>query len=340
MIVKRMSGLKKHVGLSLRAQCLACAVAYSSLMRWKGRIERGEPAVRRPGPAKGRWLDWNRLNEEIIALSHGRHRTAGTGALYRRNRDCISRRDLMRVIHDARARATAEARASKERIDWLKAGVVWSMDDLEISNENGGGKLHVHAVEDVGARFKMPPLVGTRLADGQAVAEHLDSLFRRFGAPLFLKRDNHGNLNGGSVDEVMARALVLPLNSPPYYPPYNGAMERAQREIKEEFVKQLGENGGAAGDQLVERAADRLNHRPRPCLGRQTPCAVFSLGCQQARIYTRRKRREVCAWIESVAAQIVEKSQSGPRRVSAAQAWRLAAQHWMEQNGIIKLARG
>ena len=178
----------------------------------------------------------------------------------------------------------------------------------------------------------------TRLADGAAVAGHLEELFRRYGPPLFLKRDNHGNLNNDQVDGVMERAVVLPLNSPPHYPHYNGGMERTQRELKEEVQRQLAAAGSAPAEHLVAQAVQRLNHQPRPCLAGQTSCAIFSLGCQEARIYTRRKRREVYAWIKSVATQVVAEGK-GARPVSAAQAWRVAAENWLQRNGFISIAR-
>jgi hypothetical protein len=58
----------------------------------------------------------------------------------------------------------------------------------------------------------------------------LEQLFLHDGPPLVLKRDNGSNLNHQAVDEVLARYLVIPLNSPPHYPPYNGAMECAVRD--------------------------------------------------------------------------------------------------------------
>jgi hypothetical protein len=33
---------------------------------------------------------------------------------------------------------------------------------------------------------------------------HLDQLFHRHGAPLFLKRDNGSNLNGSEVNDALA----------------------------------------------------------------------------------------------------------------------------------------
>lgn len=330
--------MKNASGVSYRAQCQGCAVAYSSLLRWKGRRLRGQPTVQCPGPAKSQPLNLARLEQEITDLDHGRQRSAGVGALRERYRDSISRRDLDRLVAAAREQAKRQARQVKEQINWHRAGLVWSMDDLEFDCGGGDGKIHIHAVQDLGSRFKLPPLVGRRLADGAVVAMHLEGLFRRYGPPLFIKRDNHGNLNNSEVDGVMERALVLPLNSPPHYPSYNGGMERAQRELKEEMLQQLMVAGCTTAEQLMAQIVEQLNHQPRPCLAGQTSCAIFSLGCQQARIYTRRKRREVCAWIKSVAIQVVAQG-NGARSVSAAQAWRVAAENWLQRNGVISVAR-
>jgi hypothetical protein len=50
---------------------------------------------------------------------------------------------------------------------------------------------------------------------GETVGVRLEQLFLQHGPPLVLKRDNGSNLNQQAVDEVLARYLVLPLNSPP-----------------------------------------------------------------------------------------------------------------------------
>ena len=81
------------------------------------------------------------------------------------------------------------------------------------------------------SRYKFAPLVDERFT-GELVAARLDELFAQHGPPLVLKRDNGSNLNSEAVNAVLSRWLVIPLNSPPYYPPYNGGIERAQRELK------------------------------------------------------------------------------------------------------------
>jgi hypothetical protein len=92
-------------------------------------------------------------------------------------------------------------------------------------------------------------------------------LFAQYGAPLVLKRDNGSNLNGAAVDAVLARHCLIPLNSPPRYPPYSGGIERAQCDLK----AALRAHGPATA-----LAVHDLNHRPRRVLGGLTACQPFA----------------------------------------------------------------
>ena len=67
-------------------------------------------------------------------------------------------------------------------------------------------------------------------------------IFHRFGPPLFLKRDNGGNLNHLTVNQVLEEAMVIPINSPVITAPYNGAVEHAQGEVKT-YLAQMGQEG-------------------------------------------------------------------------------------------------
>jgi len=48
---------------------------------------------------------------------------------------------------------------------------------------------------------------------------------------LFLKRDNGSKLNSKEVAEVLQKYKVIPLNSPAYFPQYNGAQREAKKEL-------------------------------------------------------------------------------------------------------------
>jgi hypothetical protein len=79
---------------------------------------------------------------------------------------------------------------------------------------------------DLASRYRFAPLFALALLGGE-IAGHLHQLFHRHGAPLFLKRDNGSNLNCSEVNDVLVAHGVIPLNSPAYYPRYNGAMENS-----------------------------------------------------------------------------------------------------------------
>ena len=141
------------------------------------------------------------------------------------------------------------------------------------------------------------------------MAVRLEHLFLQHGPPLVLKRDNGSNLNQRAVDEVLARYLVLPLNSPPHYPPYNGGMECAVRELKTPLVEQILAHGPVPESQVqvwAEGLAHALNHRPRCCLKGRVACRVFQDARSARQAYTRRTRREVFDAINELTRTLIQ----------------------------------
>jgi len=193
-----------------------------------------------------------------------------------------------------RQEVTADHRKNLRRIDWLVPGVVWAMDVTE-DDLGMAGKIHLQNTQDLGSRYKFPPLSG-ECPVGEEIAGYLSEKFCRFGPPLFLKRDNGSNLNHGAVNGVLAEFFVLPLNSPAYYAPYNGAIEESQRELKaclrEKLIPDLPGSGNHSMAVYAEVAAHDLNHRLRPCLHGKTSCQVFfSLG--EKPVYSKLERRKI-----------------------------------------------
>ena len=127
--------------------------------------------------------------------------------------------------------------------------------------------------------------------------------------PLVLKRDNGSNLNHQAVDEVLARYLVIPLNSPPHYPPYNGGMECAVRELKTLLVKKILASSPVPESQVqvwAEVWAHELNHRSRGCLHGQVACEVFQDAKPALKAYTLRKRKETFDWINELTMTLIQ----------------------------------
>jgi len=338
-MIAAVEDVKREARSPYRAVCRELDVPYSSLMRWKGRRQAGKPAVRKPGPAKIEPLQVATLYDEIRQLAHGRRRTRGTGALYERHRDEISRRDLAALVEAVRRELRRERDALERRIEWLAPGLVWSMDDADLDRfcvETG----RLHLIQDLASHYKLRALGDEEMADGERVAGHLVSLFTSRVPPLLLKRDNARNLNHPSVNGALDAFGVIPLNSPAYYPPYNGGIERGQLEIQRELELRI---GSEKVDPRVFRleceiSGYTINHKRRRSLGGQTACHVLEAGRPWVRLFGRRERKEVYEEIKRLAVDIAAQlDQHTDEAVETA--FRYAAETWMQQNQFIRVSQ-
>jgi hypothetical protein len=191
-------------------------------------------------------------------------------------------------------------------------------------------------VQDLASRYKFTPWVGEQVL-GETVAVHLEQLFLQHGPPLVLKRDNGSNLNQQAVDEVLVRYLVMPLNSPPHYPPYNGGMECAVRELKTQLVEKILAGGPPSESQVqawAEVLAHELNHRSRGCLDGHIACRVFQDAKPALQAYTLRKRREIFDWINELTQAFIQVlAVHTQHQVETAR--RRAVETWLQTNGVI-----
>jgi transposase InsO family protein len=238
--------------------------------------------LQKPGPKKPLAPDWPVLLDAIQHLSHGRQRTAGTSALIVQHRDTISRRDLRHLVQEERDHKLL----TMPRIHWLRPGTAWSIDATEYQ-----GRILVPLV-DLSSRYRFDPLLSS-VQNGEQIAAFLDAAFRQHGAPLFLKRDNGSPLNCQDVNAVLAEHKVLPLNSPPHYPPYNGAMEKSIRDFKHRLAQKLMHHSEVPIlTSAVEATVHELNHQRRRCLQGRTACELFHDPALR-RSFTRRFRDEL-----------------------------------------------
>lgn len=337
MIVSSLTTLNERVGWPFFRLCQLAALPYSTVMRWKDRLAQGDPAIAKPGPKKVVPLERDTLQQQVHQLQHGRHRSHGVGALYRQYQRQISRRNLQVMVQAARREFYQQHDAQLRHVIWHMPGLVWSLDDAELM-ELARCLLHLHQVQDLASRYKFTPLVGERAA-GEIVADRLEHLFWQHGPPLVLKRDNGPNLNHAAVDDVLARYLVIPLNSPPYYPPYNGGMECGVRELKAPLIEKILASDLASAAQVqtwAEMLAHELNHRHRDCLHGQIACNVFQDAKPILKVYTRRRRKEIIDWINNLAATLMDNLPIRNQR-QASTVRRLAIEAWLEINGVITI---
>jgi len=328
--------IKKRTGMPDAIICRAMRVPLSTLGRWRRRKKENHPFIHRPGPKKAEPFDPSALDAEIRLLGHGVKRSAGATILYGRYQGSLSRRELSRMVWQVRQDLVADQRRNLRRIDWLIPGVVWVMDGTEY-DLGVAGKVHLHNTQDLGSRYKFSPLAG-ECPVGEEIAGYLSEKFFRFGPPLFMKRDNGGNLNHVAVNGVLSEFFVLSLNSPEYYAPYNGAIEESQRELKACLREKLALGIPCSQDPMAvyaEVAAHDLNHRLRPCLRGKTSCQVFfSLGEKPA--FSKLERREIYDILMERVERILA-SMNQFEKSARESAWRIAVEFWLQSKGFIKV---
>ena len=323
-ILHQLDAMKQATQQPWRVLC--DLVPYASVMRWRRRQRRGLPLWQCPGPKKTVPLDWTELYPLLRQLDHGRCRTHGTGALYASFAPSLSRRQLGALVQDQRR----DQLAAMKHIHWLWAGLAWSCDATEYGPD---GSLII-PVQDLASRYRFAPLVTDQL-DGRQIAAHLERLFRQHGAPLFFKRDNGAPFNHHLVDQLLARFGVLPLNNPPHFPRYNGAMEKGIRDFKAALDQRALPKSAVAADftLAVELTAHELNHQPRRCLHGRTACAVFHDPAHRLR-WTLRQRQIIFRLLLHRFGVMSGKTTLGDHR-SPATLWRVTVETWLRRQGLI-----
>jgi hypothetical protein len=300
---------------------LPCA----TLLRWRARAQSGQALLEKAGPKKKAPLDPQTVKQKIEQLDHCPRRTAGTTALYAELADSISRRRFQELVAQERQNKLDDMK----RIQWLVPGVAWSID----TTEYGLQKIKITPLRDLASKYQLPtPLVQPQ-EEGANIAAYLDLMFKKEGPPMFLKRDLGSPLNCHAVDEVLERHSVLPLNSPPGYPRYNGSMERSMRDLHDALdQRRLGALPLAVD---VELATHQLNHRRLRSLNRQTPCQVYHDPARRLRLHGASRQRI----FREVFEQFWQYIQCMPdrNRHTTNAAWRLVVETWLRRQEWISV---
>ena len=302
-------------------------VPCATVLRWRARSQAGQVLLQKAGPKKKEPLDAETVKKRIQELEHGRRRTAGTTAIYEDLADNISRRRFAELVAQERQNRIDDMK----RIQWLVPGVAWSMDTTEYGPE----KIKITPLRDLASKYQLPtPLVEPR-EEGERIALYLDLMFKKEGAPMFLKRDLGSPLNCQAIDEVLERHSVLPLNSPARYPQYNGSMERSMRDLQEALDERRLKALEVPMSVEVELATHQLNHRRLRSLGRLTPCQVYHDPARRVRLHGASRQRIFRAVFEEFWHHI--QCMPARDRHSTNAAWRLVVETWLRRQGWISV---
>jgi hypothetical protein len=286
-----------------------------------------EPA----GPKKKEPLDRTLLELRIGELHHGRRRTVGTTALYAQCSQSISRRQFQRLVAQERYRQAHDM----TRIQWLKPGAAWGLD----TTQYGGDKFKITPLRDLASKYQVPTPLVQPTEDGTLIALYLDRMFRKEGPPMFLKRDLGPPLNCEAVDEVLLHHRVLPLNSPPHYPGYNGSTERGMRDLKSALHQRCIQLAMTIPMTLeVELVTHALNHRRLRSLGGLTPCYVYHDPTRRLHLHAAVRDRI----FREIFGQFCQRAQvmpeQDPHTLDAL--WRQVVENWLRCQGWISVRVG
>jgi len=239
------------------------------------------------------------------------------------NKKTASLRKIDRAILKGRREHIRQQQACGHRITWLLPNTAWAIDDTQFDAD----QRWIQTIRVLHSRYTFEPLTG-ELPHGEAIAEHLENLFRRHGAPLILKRDNGSNLNHTKVNEVLARWGVIALNSPAACPRYNGAVENAQKDW-DRFLCETQKSDSETFALQCAKAAHELNHQSRGVLKSRIPCTVYH---QKKLTLNRRQRENAFQEVKAKTLELILKEDQPADR-----AYRNAVQSWLHANNLITI---
>ncbi len=179
---------------------------------------------------------------------------------------------IAKIIEDIRDETPLKTKPKRYEI--TAPNVMWSEDGAAFRER--GKKKELLLLQDECSRFK----VNTRLVDGPAKADdvcsYLREAFDKYGAPLILKHDGDSIFHEAKVQQLLNEYRVINLKSPPYYPPFNGKMERSIRDVKSYERAMKRQKQHTSLSERIDAAIHDLNEeRPRPMLGGKTARETF-----------------------------------------------------------------
>jgi hypothetical protein len=336
LIVEKAASFKKAGYMTYETAAKILGWKLKSFKRYLKRIGEGERAVKARGrkPIIVRVEDIESLKRELAKIPHSAKRSHGTEELERKYQGAIPREVFRRLLKQARKECRKQIADSWKHVEWNCPGLAWSMDVTEYVFN--GMRFFILQIMDMTTKYRFEPVIGREMFCGDEVAGHLAWLHSRYGAPLFQKRDNGGNLNAGAVNDVLSEACIIPLNSPSYCPRYNGTMENGQNELKGELDRILASERMSTEEGFIgvaHRATNSLNHKRRAVLGWETSC--FNYSRNTPRSYSKQQRSEVNQWIKGLALDIYGTSTYNERELWFDKSWRAAVEAWLIRHQFI-----
>ena len=237
-------------------------VCPSTLRGWKRRKQTGalgpkalgRPGYERDSRARAEVEDMARSVGPKVSVTYIRSRLPG-----------VPRALIEDVVRSCKNGFRRERRARIQRLNWEKAGSVWSCDWTEPDTRVDGIYKEILAVRDL-ASHKALESLPCESRSAHLAAKAMEHLFLAHGSPLVMKHDGGPEFKADAFSRVLGRYGVTRLLSPEYYPQYNGAIEAGIGSLKAHAWYEAAKNGRAGHWTCDDVEAGRLkaNETSRP----------------------------------------------------------------------------
>jgi hypothetical protein len=162
------------------------------------------------------------MSQEVRAFDRAKKGTWGAQSMYDLLGCVIARSKINEVLDERRNVEGRVKRPQARRYEFVAPQVTNSADFIAVRPRG-----RVLRVQDNRARFTLGFAHQDHWQDAE-VAQFVEGIFAKHGSSLFFKHDLGGEFRGADFQSMLRRHnKVIAVPSPPYYPKFNGNIERS-----------------------------------------------------------------------------------------------------------------
>jgi len=155
------------------------------------------------------------------------------------------------------------------------AGEIFEMDII-FDSLSDGRTIKIFNVIDIFSRKAFEPLVDFSIT-GKDIAEHLERLFKKYGEPRIIRRDNDVRFGAKEYRVFIAKRGIKEEAIPPGQPFNNGFIESFHRLMRRECLnRELFNDIFEAREKIREWIEEYNSRRLHGSLGYRTPMEIWS----------------------------------------------------------------
>lgn len=187
----------------------------------------------------------------------------------------LSSKEIKQILEQIESNKKLDKARRLKLYDFVQANVSWDIDFIEFTVNQVRRRVLViidhHSRKLLFARVMLSPTSEKVLRIIKALTKHCRVV------PLLVKADNGPEFRN-SFKQMLNNMGISLLNSPVYYPQFNGVVERVIREIRQKSHK-FTFNSTKDIDHFLAQFQDYYNHQAHSSLGGLTPAQVYKKKC-------------------------------------------------------------